>query len=134
MKAFNSIEELKPYYNEETNTYVFNEDVEFNFDLIVDSNLDAHNIEALNIDVRYIKAHNIEASDIIAYNIDARNISYYAVCVAYRSFECESISGRRNNSIHTCLDDDVVISKPKQTVTLKLTEKQLDKIKKLLEE
>ena len=149
MKTFNSIEELKPYYNEETNTYVFNDDVAFNFSLIIDSNIEAYDIEAHNIEACDIKARNVNARnidaldikacdiksrDIKAWNIAVRDISYYAVCIAYQSFVCESVKGRRRNPIHECLDGDVIIKKPKQTITLELTDEQLDKIKKLLEE
>ena len=154
MKTFYSISELKPYYQEETNTYIFLDDVMFNFDLVVDCNIkavnikacdiDAMNIEALNIkacditalDIKAdnIEAHNIEARNIIAWNIKAWNITYYVFCIACRSFVCESVSGRRTNSIDKCLDGDIIIIKPKQTVTFQVTEEQLDKIKKLLEE
>ena len=152
MKTFNSIEKLKPYYRKETNTYIFNDDVTFNFDLIVDSNIDARNIdaydiEALNIDAYNIDARNIDAYDIEAlnidayniealnidaYNIEALNISYYAFCIVYQSFTCESVKGRRDNSIHTCLDGDIVIRKPRKHVTLELTDEQIEKIKELL--
>ena len=164
MKRFNSIKELKPYYHKETNTYIFDDDVTFNFNLIVDSNIEAyditayniiaHNIDALNINADVInagdiKALNIDAEDIKAgvinardidalnidaYFIDARNISYFAFCIAYQTFTCESVKGRRHNSSHKCLDGDIVIRKPKQNVTLEVTEEQLNKIKKLLEE
>ena len=151
MITFNSIEDLKKYYHKESNTYVFNEDVKFNFNLMIDSSLIAHNIDARNIiahniDAWNIKAHNIDArnikagnidaldikvgnidaldidarnikaGDIKAWNIDARNIAYYAVCVAYNSFSCESVKGGRRNSTHTCLDGDIVIRKQKKSV------------------
>ena len=145
MKTFYNVEELKPYYHKKTNTYIFaDDDVTFKFNLIADSNIkaldiNAENIKALdinawNINARNIKACNIKAHNISAWNIEAHNISYHAFCITYKNFTCESISGRRDNSIHTCLDGDIVIRKPKQTVTLKLTEEQLDKIKELLEE
>ena len=179
MKTFYSVGELKPYLKEETNTYVFKDSINLNFNLKTTANIKAydieawnidaldikaqnidarnidaldikaqnidvasidareiyaHNIEAVNIDARNIKAHNIYGANIEAVNIEARNISYYAFCIAHRSFTCESVKGRRDKSIHTCLDGDIVIRKPKQTVTLKLTEEQLDKIKELLEE
>ena len=137
MKEFNSIEELKPYYVEEMNTYVFEEEVKFNFNLIVSSNIVAEGINALDIKAFDIKAWNIKALDIKALdiralNIEANNIEYYAFCIAYRSLVCESIEGRRHNSIHRCLDNDIVIRKPKQKVTLELTEEQFDKLKQLL--
>ena len=163
MITFNSISELKPYYQEETDTYIFLDDVMFNFDLVVDCNIkavnikaydiDVMNIEALNINARDIKAieitaedidaldikadninaRNIDARNIIAWNIKAWNISYFVFCLACRSFVCGSVYGRRANSIHKCLDGDIVIRKLKQTVTLQVTDEELDKIKKLLE-
>lgn len=155
MKIFNSIEELKPYYNKRTNTYEFVEnglimDVEFKFNLDVDSHINALNIkawdinagdiDALNINAGDIKALNIKAGDIKALNIkswdiNAGDISYYAVCFAYRNITCISIKGRRENAKHFVLDGEITI-KPKEqlkkTVTLELTDEQLEKIKEML--
>ena len=103
MKTFNSIEELKPYLNEETNTYFFNDDVTFKFDLVVDGNINSFNINA-----RDINARDINARDIIAWNIAAQNISYYAFCIVYKNFVCESVLGRHDDSIHTCIDGGIV--------------------------
>ena len=80
MKTFKNLEEIKPYYNEKTNTYEFFEnkkllDVELNFDLNVDSNIHAYNINACNISACDINACNISACDINAGNINACNIS-----------------------------------------------------------
>lgn len=98
MKVFNNLEEMKPYYNEETNTYIFSEnnrliDIKIDFDL---------NIEC-----------DINARDINAIDINANNISFYAVCFAYKTFVCNSIEGRRENSKYFCLDSDVVIKSKK---------------------
>lgn len=153
MKVFNSLEEMEPYYNEEINTYLFNDDVKFICDIVVDSgidacNINARNIKACNIDARDIKAENIKAWDIKAWDINAsyiksyfinacdinagninawdinardinaidinaNNISFYAVCFAYKTFVCNSIEGRRENSKYFCLDSDVVIKSKK---------------------
>ena len=107
MKTFKSLEEIQPYYNENTNTYEFIEngmrlDVKFEFDLMTDSNIFAQNIDAWDID-----AWDIDAWDIDAWDIDAGDISYYAVCVAYISFACHSVQGRRKNSRHFCLDGEI---------------------------
>ena len=119
-KEFNNLEEIKRYYDKETNTYVFKENdryidlVVFNFDLEVESNIDACNIDARDIDVKDINARDISASDIraqdinacniSAYDISARNISYGAVCFAYYKIKCKSIKGRRWNHKHFVLD------------------------------
>ena len=115
IKEFNNLEEIQKYYVKETNTYVFKEDdryinlVIFNFDLDVNSNIEAYDINANNIDVYDIKAGNINALDvdsdnICAININANNISYYAVCFAYENIKCKSIKGRRKNHKHFVLD------------------------------
>ena len=115
IKEFNNLEEIQKYYVKETNTYVFKEDdryidlVIFNFDLDVNSNIEAYDINANNIDVYDIKAGNINALDvdsdnISAININANNISYYAVCFAYNNIKCKSIKGRRKNHKHFVLD------------------------------
>ena len=95
---------MKPYYNEETNTYIFSEnnrliDIKIDFDL---------NIEC-NIKARDIKSRDINACDIKAWNIKANNISFNAVCFAYEYFKCNSIKGTRKNSRYFCLDSDVII-------------------------
>ena len=136
MKTFNSIKDLKLYLNEDTNTYVFDEGIRFNFNLITTANIKACNIDALDItagdiDAYNIEAHNIKALDITACDIKAlditalninagdikvgeikaRNVSYYAFCIAYQSFACVSVKGRRHNSSHKCLDGDIIIRK-----------------------
>lgn len=119
-KEFNSLQEIEKYYDEQTNTYVFTEDgkyidlVKFNFDLKIDSSINAYNIDAYNIMARNINALDINAGDIDAvdinarnidvYNIKANNISYYAVCYAYKNIKCKSIKGIRINSKHFVLD------------------------------
>ena len=147
MKTFNSIEELKPYYNEKTNTYEFIENglemnVEFTFNLDVCSHILAKdikavmNIKALNInadDIKAamnIKADDIDAKDINAGNIKAGDINYYAVCFAYKNIICTSIKGRRENAKHFVLDGEITI-KPKKKVTLELNDEQLEKIREV---
>lgn len=135
MKVFNSLEEMNPYYNEETNTYEFIEnnrliDIKIDFDLNIKCNINAldikaRGIKALDIKARDINARNINAfdikasddinaGDIKAYdinagNINANNISFYSVCFARETFVCNTIIGIRENSKYFCLDSDVVI-------------------------
>lgn len=104
MITIENMEEMKEYYVEEKNTYVFDDDVDFLFDVNVLSH-----IEAFDINVENIKAWNINACNINALNIDANNISYYAVCFAYDSIRCNSIVGRRMNSKHFVLDGELVV-------------------------
>ena len=83
-KEFNSLEELKPYYKKKTNTYVLRKngellDVKFNFELNIDANIEARDIDASNIIAKNIKsrdihARNIIARDIIASDIDTRGV------------------------------------------------------------
>ena len=61
MKVFNSIEEMEPYYNADTNTYEFVEnqrrfDVEFDFGLKTDRSINARNINAKDIQAGDINA------------------------------------------------------------------------------
>jgi hypothetical protein len=116
MLVFNSLDELKPYYHEESNTYVFNDDVEFNFNLYVSACINAQNIKAWNINAYDINAWNIKASNIKAYDIKARNINagdiyYYSVCFAYNGITCKSIQGRRDNHKHFVLDGYTIVQK-----------------------
>ena len=137
MKVFNNLEEMKPYYNEETNTYIFSEnnrliDIKIDFDLNIECNINARNINALDIKARDIqalyikaldiKARNIKALDIKACNINSGNIKACDIeacninaldIKARETFVCESIEGRRENSKYFCLDSEVVIKSQK---------------------
>jgi hypothetical protein len=126
---------------DKSNTIVLKEDLEITFDCKIPCNLKAHNIVALNIDAHNIVAIdivalNIDAHNIVAYNINARtiyadNIKYYAFCIAYESLKCKSISGKRNNSLHECLDREIEIIEDEK-IQIELTKAQLDKIKHLI--
>ena len=132
-KEFNSLEEIEEYYDADINTYVFKENGEyidlviFNFDLNIDANIEVYNIKANNIyanniNANHIKAHNIYAldikvkniiandifaGDINAWNIEACDISYWAVCFAYNSIKCKSITSKRENHKHFVLDGEL---------------------------
>lgn len=103
---------------------VLNEDLEITFGCIIPfnikvygnikaqdidayGNIKAQDINACNIRAWNIKAHDINAHNIKAQNIDAKNIKYYAFCIAYESLRYKSISGRRKNSFHKCLDREI---------------------------
>ena len=68
------------------------------------NHIKAHNIYALDIKVKNIFANDIAAGDINAWNIDACDISYWAVCFAYNSIKCKSITSKRENHKHFVLD------------------------------
>ena len=79
MKVFNSLEEMNPYYNEETNTYEFIEnnrliDIKIDFDLNMECNIKSRNIKALDIKARDIQALYIKSCDIKSRNIKALDI------------------------------------------------------------
>ena len=125
-------EETNTYIFKEDGEYF--DTVEFNFNLNVDANIEvyniiacdifvrdinARNIHANNINANHIKAHNIyalgikvkdiiandiAAGDINAWNIEACDISYWAVCFAYNSIKCKSITSKRENHKHFVLD------------------------------
>ena len=123
---------------DESNTIVLNEDLQITFDCkipcsIEACNINAFNINAYDIEAYDIKADNIKADNIEADNITAHNIEYYALCIAYESLKCKLISGRRENSFHKCLYQEIeIIKKTEETVTIELTKSQLDKIKHLI--
>ena len=79
-KIFNSIEEIKKYYNRITNTYncrrrKLKEQIILNFDLNVESNIIARVISAPSISVKNIIAWNITAWEINACDIDSNYIN-----------------------------------------------------------
>lgn len=84
-KQFNSEEEIQKYYDEETDTYVFEEDgepirlVKFNFDFLVRSNIEAYNINAGNIIAHNINANDINALNVVADDINARDIDIISI-------------------------------------------------------
>lgn len=89
-------------------------DVKFEFDVVVNGNINARNIDAGNINAWDIDAGDIDARDIVArninaWNINARDINYYAVCYAYNNITCKSIASRKINSKHFCLDGEIKI-------------------------
>lgn len=91
IKEFNNLKEMKRYYHKETNSYIFKEDgkyfdlVKFNFDLSVEANIYANDIEA-----RHIICSDINACDIDAWNIAARNI--IACNITANDIETENIN------------------------------------------
>ena len=115
IKEFYSIDEIQKYYNKEINTYVFKEDdryidlVIFNFDLDVNSDINALDINADDIIANNINANDINSRNIIANEIIANDIfffffNYYALCIAYKNIKCKSIKGERENHKHFVLD------------------------------
>ena len=80
-KAFNNLEEMKRYYDEETDTYIFRENDEYideiiiNFDLNVESNIRACDISAPSITVKDIEARKITVWEINACDINSFNIN-----------------------------------------------------------
>ena len=77
IKEFNSLEEIEKYYDKKTNAYIFKENKKFidkivlNFDLKVESDIKARNIDALNIHVWNIYAEDIDSDKINDFNIKA---------------------------------------------------------------
>ena len=81
-KKFYNLEEIEKYYNEKTNTYSFEENVIFLFDLKITSNIFANNIIAQDIECLNISASNIEAFDINTISIIANDIDALSVKVS----------------------------------------------------
>jgi hypothetical protein len=150
MLVFNSLQELKPYYHERINTYVFDDHVQFNFNVDVDAHIyaydiyayyiksydiNAFNIKSLDIKATNINALNIEANDISASNITALNILYSAMCFSDNNITCNSIQGLIDYPQLFVRDGEIII-KPKQNkeFTLKLMHEQVIKIKSMLGE
>lgn len=134
VKEFNNLEEIQKYYDEEMNTYIFEEDGKFidvilNFDLNIEANIISFNIKAwdifannihtLNINAHDIKAHNISAWDINAnninafiifahkinaYNINAEKLTYVSCSPAFENIICNSIKGKREGTKHFVFD------------------------------
>ena len=116
MKIYNTQEEINADILD--GVLKHNGDIKITFNCVIEANIDARNINARNIN---------------AVNIDAWNIKYYATCIAYKSFKCRSVKGRRDNSIHMCLDRGIEYIKDKtKEVTFTVTEEQQVKIEEML--
>ena len=80
--VFNNIEEIKKYYDEETNTYDFSnkkghsiEKIILNFDLNVEANIVGNNISAPSITAKNIIVWNITVWDMNVCDIKSININ-----------------------------------------------------------
>ena len=113
MKEFNKLEEIEKYYNKETNTYIFHEDevytVKFHFNLKVDANIDAPNIEGRDIKANNIEAWDITVSDIIALDIDAGDIR--ANNINARDIKAFDIRAATNINAHNIKAFDIKVGK-----------------------
>ena len=107
MKIYNTKAEIDADLDEAGNLNI-QDDIDIRCDCTIKGNISAGDITA-----RGISAWNITAGDISARDISARNISYYAVCVAYQTFTCRAVKGRREKSLHACLDSAIIFKKAK---------------------
>jgi len=76
-------------------------------------NIISGDINSRNINSWDIKSGNIDAVNIDAMNIDSGDIKFYAYAIAYESFRCKSVNGRRKNALVKCLDSEIVYKKPR---------------------
>lgn len=112
MITINNLEEMKKYYDEKANVYIFSDDLTLMFDVDVDSDIVGYDITARNIDAYNIKAWDITALDIKAWDITADyinvgNIFYYSICIARDRFKCKSVNSYRKNAVHKCLNQEI---------------------------
>jgi hypothetical protein len=87
----NTQEELEALIDDDNNI-IINDDLVIRCDIDIEAN---------------IKANNIDAFDIKADDIEAKNIRYYSFCIARKSLICRTIEGKRQNSLHACLDQPI---------------------------
>ena len=109
IKEFNNLEEMQKYYDENTSTYIFEEDGEyidlvmFNFNLDVKANIEVCNVMARDISAWNIDAYNINAWDINACNISAFNINVGSIHAM--NIEARHIKARDIKANNICADD-----------------------------
>ena len=60
-----------------------------------------------------LRDYQLDVKNKIYQSWNAGNIKYYAVCFAYKGITCKSIRGKRENSKHFCLDDEIIIKEIK---------------------
>lgn len=112
IKEFNNLDEIKKYYDKETNTYIFEEDgknidlVIFNFDLRINAHIKAYDIKACDIKAFHIQADGINAWDITAWNINAGDIDAFninAVDINADDIKAKQIYARNINYYALCV-------------------------------
>ena len=121
MKIFKNNEELKALIKD--GRIYIHDDIKCDFDIKVEAdikcwNIEAGNINCFNIDAWNIDAGNINCDNINCYNIDALKINYHSSCISRESFKCTSVVGRRNKSIHTCLDGEIEFKQQKDVIEI----------------
>jgi len=99
------------------------------------SKIDAYNINAWDINASKINANTINANTINAHNINALDIKYYAFCIAYETLKVKTIKGRRPNSFHKCLDNEIEYKKDTKTISIdgkdiEISEESFEEFKK----
>ena len=88
----------------------------------------------INGDVTFECNIDIDAS-INAHNINANTIEYYAFCIAYETLKVKTIKGRRPNSFHKCLDNEIEYKKDTKTISIdgkdiEISEESFEEFKK----
>ncbi|HOZ54235.1 MAG TPA: hypothetical protein PKY25_02795 [Bacilli bacterium] len=114
MTIINNQEELNKYYIMENNSYTIADDVEFKFNINVESqiftlNLICKNIKALKITTASIKAQNISAGEIDAIDINACYINankIYAGNITAYNIKAAHIKAYKINSDNLMIDYD----------------------------
>ena len=99
------------------------------------NNINASKIDALDINAYNINAHKINANTINANTINASDIKYYAFCIAYETLKVKTIKGRRLNSFHKCLDNEIEYKKDTKTISIdgkdiEISEESFEEFKK----
>ena len=95
----------------------------------------ARDINARDINAQDINAWGINARDIKAWGINAWDIEYYAFCIAYETLKVKTIKGRRLNSFHKCLDNEIEYKKDTKTISIdgkdiEISEESFEEFKK----
>jgi len=112
-----------------------NEDVTFECNIDIDASIKAWCIKAWGINAWGINARDINARDIKAWGINAWDIEYYAFCIAYETLKVKTIKGRRLNSFHKCLDNEIEYKKDTKTISIdgkdiEISEESFEEFKK----
>ena len=109
-REFKWIDEIDKYYDEKSNTYVFKEGDKYidlviiNFDLYVDADIEACDLECMDIKARYldvmdlnalkVEADTVNAHTIKAYKIECDNLIYRSKYSESKHIICKSINDR----------------------------------------
>jgi len=84
---------------------IFEESLKVEGDIICEGGL--QNLKCWDLKCRNLKCWDLKCGNLECWDLECWDLEYYAVAFAYNSFKCKSVKGKRRNSKHFCLDEEI---------------------------